>query len=507
MALMLGALASLALPPYYWLPVLWLSFPGLALLIARAESARQAWLQGWLFGFGYFLFGLYWLTEAFSFASGGTEWLALPALLGLAAGLGSFTGLAGWLTWVMRPPAWLLPVLLAAAWTGSEWLRGHLLGGFPWNLIGSAWIEIPQIRQLAALIGGYGMSLFTVLISAGAMVLFTTSASTRRDRYTVLATLLILTGGAWYYGGEHLIASKTEDVPDVRLRLVQGNIPQALKWQPAQRAAILEKYLALSRSKDLKGITHVIWPESALPDDLDKVSARLTTAIPEGGLLLTGAVILDAKGTESRISNSLIALDDQGRLRGRYDKLHLVPFGEYVPFRDLLPVRKLTVGSVDFTPGESDAPLELPGLPSLRPLICYEAIFPGHVIGESWPRPQWLLNISNDAWFGTSIGPYQHFASARLRAVEEGLPLIRVANTGISAAIDPGGRIIAQLGLNETGILDIPLIKPLSGRTPYSQWGDLPVLLFCSAVVLLAAFRRSRQQRRRAGLTIIRSWR
>jgi apolipoprotein N-acyltransferase len=281
------------------------------------------------------------------------------------------------------------------------------------------------------------------------------------------------------------------------LRLVQPSIDQASKWRPELRRGHIEKQMRLSSGPAARPVSHVIWAETAVPFLLDNESelrAQLADIVPQGGLLIAGAPRLgdpDGPGEQRRLWNSLYGLDESGAVVGTYDKHHLVPFGEYTPLRAVLGwlgLGKLTVGGQGFSAGPGLATLDLPGLPPFSPLICYEAIFPGRVVAEG-ARPQWLLNLTNDAWFGTSSGPYQHFAGVRIRAVEEGLPLVRVANSGISAVVDPYGRLLGQLRLNQVGVLDSPLPRPAKGVTLYARYGDrmglfLIVILAFSALIL-----------------------
>ncbi|HLT02691.1 MAG TPA: apolipoprotein N-acyltransferase, partial [Geminicoccaceae bacterium] len=285
----------------------------------------------------------------------------------------------------------------------------------------------------------------------------------------------------------------------VHLRLVQGNIAQQQKWQPEGRRLAFDRHLTLSaESRD--GITHVIWPESAAPYPLEQdgvAREMIAEVVPPGGLLLTGGERFDLSGEPPLAWNSLFVLDGTGAILARYDKRDLVPFGEFLPLRDVLGrigLDKLTHGSIDFQAGPGRATIRLPGLPPFSPLICYEAIFPGSVVDRD-DRPAWLLNITNDAWFGRSTGPYQHFAMARMRAIEEGLPLVRSANSGISAVVDAWGRTEAQLALGETGVLDAALPQPLPGGTPFARSGGLIVLAPAALLVLAALLLEARRRR------------
>jgi apolipoprotein N-acyltransferase len=290
----------------------------------------------------------------------------------------------------------------------------------------------------------------------------------------------------------------------VRLRLVQPDIPQALKWAPAERERHLVKQIRLGTrppapaGTEARAPTHVIWSETAVPYFVandPSLLAALGQMVRDGGALIVGAPRTTPQpATPFRLWNSLHAIDSRGRIVATYDKFHLVPFGEYVPFRRWLPIAKITHGETDFSSGPGPQTLAIPGLPPVSPLICYEAIFPG-AVHEPGRRPGWLLNLTNDAWFGISSGPYQHFAAARLRAVEEGLPLVRVANNGISAIIDAYGRVRASLGLGREGVVDGDLPVPLAAPPPYGRYGDGMVLAVLLAVAFVAVAASARRRR------------
>jgi apolipoprotein N-acyltransferase len=269
-------------------------------------------------------------------------------------------------------------------------------------------------------------------------------------------------------------------VPGVVLRLVQPNIAQADKWRPSLREQHLMEYIRLSIPEPGSSVSHVIWGEAAVAFalDRDEPHRRLAAgAVPRNGALIAGVTRADRseRGVEA-IYNSLIAIDGEARVTAVYDKVNLVPFGEFLPLRGLIPFQKLTQGTMDFSAGRARTAITVTGLPPFSPLICYEAVFSGDVAGDGG-RPGWLLNLTNDSWFGDSTGPRQHLAAARLRAVEEGLPLIRVANTGITAAIDPYGRVISQLALGARGVLDVALPRPSPAATPFGLSGNFPTLL------------------------------
>ncbi len=494
LVLLLGLCAALALPPLYLVFFLIPAFSGLVLLIENAPSRKAAFGAGWWFGFGFYTAGLYWIGNAMLVDAARFGWMIPFAVFGLSGFLALFLGLVALAARAIGQGAGRggIALALGGAWVVQEWVRSWIFTGFPWNLIGTVWTFSDAMMQPAALIGAYGLSLIT-LAAAAAPSLLWKGGREPAVRLLVLAPyLLLLAGGAW--GFVRLAGAAPGAVENVRLRLVQGNIDQSQKWRDELRRQHFEKHIALSRlppeDPSARAPTHVIWPETAVPYLIDhdiRVRMRLAEAVPPGGLLITGAPRATAPGVEPfQVWNSLEAIDGNGVLAGIYDKFHLVPFGEYVPLRGLLPIERIVPGRGDFSTGPGPVTIDLPGLPPVGPLICYEAIFPAAVIDPK-RRPDWLLIVTNDGWFGISAGPHQHFAASRLRAVEQGLPLVRAANTGISGVVDALGRVEARLGLGETGVLDADLPKPLEGRTLYSQLGDgLPLGL--AAILLLVEY-------------------
>ena len=462
----------------------------LLLLLGRADGWRRAFATGWWFGLGHFSLGLYWVAHAFLVDPLRHGWMIPFALTALGAGMGLFTGLTTLLAYGAARRGALARVLaLAAAWTFVEWLRSWVFTGFPWNLLGTVWMPLDAMLQPAAWIGTYGLSLVTVA-AAGLPVLVLEEDRARRGAVATVLGLLVLAGlGAG--GGWRLAEATTESVPDVRLRLVQPDIPQNVKWADGMRTDHLRRQIEMSRSPGFDRVTHVVWAETAVPYYLDvdqNARAAVALAAPMNGVLITGAPRRTPIGAASlEVWNSLFAVDAQGGIVASYDKVHLVPFGEYMPLRALLPpaIEKLTAGSVDFSFGASRTTLDIPGAPPASPLICYEIIFPDEVVGPA-ARPGWIVNLTNDGWFGLSSGPYQHFATARLRAVEEGLPVVRVANTGISAVVDGYGRVVTRIGLGESGFADSDLPVALQ-PTAYSRWGALVSLALAGVLATIAA--------------------
>lgn len=475
LAMLLGAVATLAMPPApgWSAAVLWVAFPGLIWLLAGQRSPFRAFWTGWFFGFGHFFVGLYWVVWAMTVEID-RLWPMIPlAMAGLPALLGIFTGLVTAAYVLLRLRGALAQVLVfAALWGAGEWLRGHVLTGFPWNLIGYAWVDTPVLQTVAA-IGIYGLGVLTVAVAALPAVL------RRRPGlagYGVVAAGLAGLAALYLSGTERLAAPSPGLVPGVTLRLVQPNIDQSEKWRDDLRLAHFSKQLEMSARPSDTPITAVIWAETAVPYLLSRepeAQRMIGAALPDGAVALVGAPrASDPAIPELMLWNSLYAIDGGGSVTAIYDKAHLVPFGEYVPFRTILPIDRVVPGHVDYTPGSGPRTLDVAGLPPVSPLICYEVIFPGQVVAPDGPRPGWLLNITNDGWYGMTAGPHQHFAIARTRAVEQGLPLVRVANTGISGVVDARGTVLATLGLGEEGVLDVGLPAALPTPTPYSVWGD-----------------------------------
>lgn len=488
LALGAGALAAFALPPFYLLPLLLLTVPVLVWLLAGAAGPGRAGWLGFLFGLGHHMVGLYWISHSLLIDPWRHGWLIPIFVGGLAALLAVFIGLAAAAARALagRRP---LPLLLgfAAFWMLGEWLRSWVFTGFSWNLLGSVWLVSDPMAQLAALTGTWGLSLLA-LLAAGSIAVAGDAASGRLSRLAAIPMAALLVGAAFLSGAERLSGSAPGSVEGVRLRLVQPNIPQTLKWDARLAETHLLKQMRMSVSGDAaERTTHVIWPETAVPFALERnpgLAQSLARIVPHGGLLITGIPRVTQGPEGEAWHNGMVALDGGGAVRGTFDKFHLVPFGEYVPVRFLPGVNRIAPGESDFVPGPGPQTVELPGLPPVSPLICYEVIFPGAVT-EPGRRAAWLLNLTNDAWFGLSTGPHQHFAAARLRTIEEGLPMIRVANTGISGVIDAYGRVRAKLDLGAEGVIDADLPGALP-PTPYARFGDAIAGLIMLALLAFA---------------------
>jgi apolipoprotein N-acyltransferase len=506
-AFIAGAVSVLALAPVNAWPVLFLTFPVAVWLIEGASAGRLggvigAGVAGWFFGLGYYTAGLYWIGHAFLVDAKTFAWLLPFAVLGLPAFLACYMALAFGLAralWMRGP--WRI-LALAVTITAAEWLRGHLFSGFPWNAFGYALTGPLVLAQAASLVGLWGLTFLAVWLFASPAVLADDRRDTPRPWLVVLVPLIVLCAFA-AFGATRLARTPTEFVAGVKLRIMQPNLPQDAKFNYAARASVMARYLALSDratgpgSSGVRDVTHLIWPESAFPFLLTRepeALARIAELLPPGSVLVTGAARAGepAPGaTKPGYYNSIYVIDHDGDVLSVYDKVHLVPFGEYLPFQPLLErigLRQLTKLQGGFLAGDRHRTFPIPGAPRFLPLLCYEIIFPGEVV-PAGERPGWLLNLTNDGWFGISTGPYQHFQQARVRAIEEGLPLVRAANTGISAVIDPLGRILGSLPLGTEGVLDAGLPQRIA-PPPYARARDLPVALALALFIIVVIRRR-----------------
>ncbi len=445
----------------------------MARVLAHVRTVKVA-LTGWAFGFGQFLIGLYWIGNAFQVDAANHAWqipfvlVLLPGGLALFPALACVAAIGFWQGGAAR-------VLALTATLGlSEWLRGHVLTGFPWNLAAYGWGAVPGVLQSTSVIGAYGLTLLTILLGAA----LSEVCARNRPRAVVLPGLMLgLFALMWIGGNIRLSQTVVPDVANVRLRIVQPNIPEAEKFEPQYLERNWKRLLDLSRTQAGLEPTHIIWPESAPPFLLAREPVALDEIAVLTGtqhVLITGAARVTRDGHGGRhYYNSVYFFGHGGQLLDVYDKFHLVPFGEYLPlesFFHAFGIDKLVNSPGGFSAGPGPRSFVVPGAPLVGPLVCYEVIFPDEVTGR--PRPKWLVNVTNDAWFGTFAGPYQHLLIARVRAIEEGLPIVRAAGTGISAIIDPMGRVTAELGVGRMGVLDGRLPQALR-PTAYALHGDV----------------------------------
>ncbi len=483
----MGVVATLSLPPAHVWPVLYVVFPSFLWLLAGAGQGRAAFARGWWFGLGLFGASLYWIGNALLVSSGGYGLLLPLAILGLPAILAIYSGLAALAAWYGQNHL-QRGLLFAVTWVLAEWLRGHLFTGFPWNLIGYGWAKPDELIQVAAAVGVYGVSLLVVLSTVLPVALVDRSS---RRALAALVVGFALPAAVWTGGAIRLQMAPElgqAEVEGVGLRIVQPSIPQREKWLSNLRQRNMTRFLEMSRKDRPPWITHIIWPETAATLFIEEDASMrhaMAAVIPVGGMLLTGAP--RRQTAPPKLWNSLLVVDKSGAVTESYDKAHLVPFGEYVPLRKILPLDKIVQGQLDYSPGEGARTLRIPGLPPVSALICYEVIFPGRVIDRADP-PAWLLNITNDAWYGETVGPHQHLAIARVRAVEEGRPLVRATNTGVSAVIDAYGRTIHSLGLSANGVIDSRLPAATTSATVFTRTRDLGVVVMLAGVLFSVFF-------------------
>ena len=499
-----GGLGAFALPPFGLVPLFFLSVFVAFFSLDHASSLKQAVSAGWLWGSGYFLFGLWWIGSAF-LVEADYLW-ALPfAVILIPAGLALFTAVGFAVAYSLWYKNALRLLSFAAALTFAEVLRTNLFTGFPWNSFGMVLGSHLPSAQLGAYVGLHGLTFIVLSLFALPALLFDNDKRLRR--LIIFAMLLSSFGGLYAFGFYRLAAPPVASVPDVRLRIMQPAIAQDEKFSPENGRTILARYLALSSAgsfpdpKGLDGITHLIWPETAFPFLLDQsLEARREIAriLGPDRVLLTGAVRSETSADHRRrlFFNSIHMLDEHAQITASADKVHLVPFGEYLPFAamiDFFGLRDFITGPGGFTAASDRALMAVPHWPPTVPLICYEAIFPQEVVVKSQSRSGLLLNVTNDAWFGMTPGPYQHFAQARLRAIEQGLPMVRAANNGISAILDPYGRIMTKLDLGEAGIIDGDLPGPLAEQTMFSRlqpYADEIFLIFMGLILTLFTLRK-----------------
>lgn len=516
LAWLAGALGALAMPPYGLLPALAVSLTVAIWLQDGAAAGRTTvrrfapcFLIGWAWGFGYLTAGLWWLGQAFLVEADEFLWALPLGVIGLPFALGLFYGAgfgAAGLLWG-RGAARI--AALAFGLGAADWLRGHLFTGFPWNTLGMALAQNLWLMQGAAAIGLYGLCILAALVCAAPATLAT--GANPRARFGPSVAAAIVLAGLALYGAERL-GPPDPVVAGVRLRLVQPNLPQDAKFRPENRADIVDRYIELSQRPTEAGApepTHIVWPESAFPFLIQRdpdALAKVAAGLKPGQHLITGAARAEEPlpGERLRFYNAVLVIGPDGRISDSYDKVHLVPFGEYLPAPLDAALRAVGLRQFVAIPGGFSAGtlagqriLTVPGLPPVAATICYEAIFPGAILpaGHAAPSPQppgLILNVTNDAWFGDTPGPRQHLAQARLRAVEEGLPLVRDANTGISAVIDPHGRVVARTALDTETWLDADLPARIVGGTLYGQFGDAAFALMLAACLGGAVIARRR---------------
>lgn len=449
-------------------------------MLDSAATMRRAMWDAFLFGYGYFMAGTYWIAISLTVDADKFAWLIPFSLFGLSACFALYFVLLGWLyARIKTSSVTANTYLFAVLWVSIEYLRSVGIFGFPWNLIGYSITSMDFLLQAASVVGIFGLSTCVMVFVMGLLPMMHGASKRYATRFhitTILIMMLLLS---------HTMLA-TEDnnkVARERIRIVQPNIEQSMKWEEGQSATIMRTLGALTRiESEAPPPSIIIWPETAVPFVLQANSdwvPHVASWLQNKSVLITGAVTLDSTG----YGNGLAVITPQASVEARYNKRQLVPFGEFIPLRSVLPLDRIAPGPADFIRGNMQGPVAPSTHASFQAMICYESAFPwlAHTALE---RPDWLLTITNDAWFGQSAGPYQHFAMSRVRAVEQGLPVIRAANTGISAVIDARGRVIKSLRLGEQGIIDAAL-PPKAPPTIYAQWGEWPNILVLLTICLL----------------------
>ncbi|MBR2299177.1 MAG: apolipoprotein N-acyltransferase [Alphaproteobacteria bacterium] len=489
--LIAGVLSSLGFAPVYALPLSFLGFLFAFMICDESSGYKHSALTGYIFGFGFYAAGFYWASNALLVDIKTFGFLYPIALLGLGAFFGLFFILP-FMVWhaFKNAGVWEKVFGFASTFVLMEYVRSFLLTGFPWNMMGTMFGFSDVLFQTASVVGTYGLS-FILLVLTGALY----GLCQKQYKSAMAVAISVLTVMSVF--GVWRIRSYNDGASALKVRLVQPSIAQSVKWDEQLLEENLETYIAMSRKNGVDGVKFVVWGETATAFD-PRFSAYhrelIKRAVPQNGYLMTGLLRYDEQKDE--LYNSMSVIDDKGQTVAFYDKNHLVPFGEYIPFRKFLPdwIKPVANQISDFSRGEKYKTFELMGLPKFGALICYEVIFEDEVINRS-NKPQFLVVVSNDGWYGTSSGPYQHLLSARFRAVEEGVTIVRSANNGISAVIDPLGQILGRIGLNEKGSIDVLLPEVMSVSTVYAKLGGKSIQ-YVMLFVLVCLFLKNKLKKR-----------
>lgn len=505
-----GAIATLTQPPFDIFIAGFIAFPLLVWLIDGAVPDKEkgpikrffpAGIIGWWFGFGYFVSGLWWIGTALLVDAQQFAWAIPLAVLGLPAFLAIFYGLAAVIARLLWSDGIGRIFAIALGFGFTEWLRTFAFTGFPWNALGYAAMPTPMMMQSVEVIGLVGMSALAALVFSAPALL---SGGRLAKSGIALAVFLIAAHigfGAWTLSNAPALDA---DRTTLAIRIVQPSISQSLKWDNNERRAIFDKFIAMTQQAPAEGKAKpdvVIWPETAVPYILSSTPealAQIGEVIGDDQVLLAGAVREElVPRRDPRYYNSILTINGQGRITDYTDKVHLVPFGEYLPFEGIL--RSLGLQEVvempgGFTAAKARHAINVMEGQTFLPLICYEAIFPDE-LSYTGRKVTAIVNVTNDAWYGDTPGPYQHFRQAQIRSVEQGLPLVRAANNGISAVVDAYGRIIEELPLDAVSVIDAYLPEE---RVPF--WGTAPggkqtLSLLLTLLVICVWFRFSFRRR------------
>lgn len=498
-----GAFAALSQPPFDFFAASFVAFPVLVWLLDGAAGGPgesivrrigRPFLIGWWFGFGYFLAGLWWIGNALLVEADLFAWALPLAVLGLPALLAVFYGLAAAIGRIFWSDGLSRIAAIAFGFGIAEWLRSFVLTGFPWNAVGQAAMPMPLLMQSVNVVGMTGMNALAVFVFA--MPALFASSQGRRAGFALASLLVVLHAG---YGFLRLGTADPAPETLINVRLVQPSIDQSAKWDSEMRNRIFRTYLDLSAGAPAEGKPRpdlIVWPETSVPFILSRQPEALVALgelVEEGQTLLAGAVRVEGDGADARYYNAVVAIDAAGETYDAVDKIRLVPFGEYLPLADILSrigLQRIVQSVSDFSPGGPRRAITVSGGAKVMPFICYEIIFPG-IAGYGDTEADILLNITNDAWFGDTPGPYQHFRQAQIRAVEAGRPLVRAANNGISGVIDAYGRVIDAFAINSIGALDVAVprqkVRAPFGQTRLTAFGIILVLgLWAAGAGLIA---------------------
>ncbi len=501
LCIILGVLFTFCFAPYDYFILGFVSFTGMLMILDRTYSGKRAFLYGWLFGLGHHITGLYWISYSMLVEPDKFAWMIPFSVTTIPAILALFTAIPFWLTYRFRFRNISRILFFGAIWTLCEMARGHILTGFPWNLTGYTWLSHISLAQAASYVGVYGMSLMAVIVFCSPHFAVRYIKDIHHapvykyclSLYYLMPVILVINLLATW--GNARIERLGLKFDKTNIRIVQPNIPQKEKFDPLRVGDHLFKYYTLSLQDNERpdfAPDLIIWPEVATILNIEEEKnflSEVADIVPFSSYLILGSMRHEGWMINRKIFNSVQVIDSEGVLqRVHYDKHHLVPFGEYVPLREYLPgVEKITQGIGDFDKGSGPKTLKLDNSTPFSPLICYEIIFPGKIVDRySMERPRWILNLTNDAWFGNTSGPYQHLNAARMRAIEEGLPVIRSANTGISAVIDGFGRVLASVPLEKEGIIDTKLPSANDELTFFSKYGNQIPLLMSAMLAILS---------------------
>lgn len=498
---LLGYLYTLCFAPHNYFPLGMLSFTLFLLILDYIKGYKKIFFAGFLFAFGHHVTGLYWIANSLLVQPDKFGWLVPFAISAIPAYLSLYVGFVCYITYRLKYQGLAKVLFFSGMWVLAEIVRGNAFTGFPWNLAGYTLLKNLNIAQAASYIGVYGLSLLALLVFLSPYLVINAFISSFKEQspYRLSLSLIYLMPIGFficwlsYWGGTRIVENK-DRYENISVRIVQPNIPQHEKFDDSKVGDQLFKYYTLSLeegSDDSFVPDLIVWPEAATPYVLNNNPAFLNDLkdiIPYGAYLALGTIRTEGKGKSAKVYNAIEVIDSEGKLqKENYNKFHLVPFGEYIPLRKYFPnIDKITQGMGDFSTGPGPQTLRIGQLPPFSPLICYEVIFPGKSVNHNTvEKPRFILNVTNDAWFGMSSGPYQHLDQARMRAIEEGVSIIRAANTGVSAIIDSTGKVINYLDLDRYGVVDGNLPASLLFKTFYSEFGNrIPIMLAAFMITL-----------------------